>query len=203
MINFISSIFKIILISIIAIVIIYCLILLLKNSSSRKITLYVLSVIVIFSGVFSFFQIKKTLDYCSREIGSAYHIEMHEDYSIISQYDLTQLSLDTEDNLNYKCVISKSPENYNGIDKNYKMLINEIPATSNVCSAGKVESVFLLNYYNTDNEILSTSEIRVIIEYLTRETRITFTTKNINYSVSYLDTYLEINGLFLKVVEGV
>ncbi len=201
--SFFGSIGKIIIYAVIGIAIIIGLVMLFKHDQTRKYTLYALSIIIIVAGVISCFKIRSTLDIGSREIGTAIHIEMKKDYNVVSEFDLTQISFDSSDFINYKSVISKSSEKFNGTDKNYMAMINEMPAIKTECSAGKVDSTFVINFYDTEEKVLSTAELRIIIEYLSKETRITVSMKNINASVSYFDAYMEINGFLLKVVEGV
>lgn len=199
--GFFNSIGKIILYSLIAVAVVFVLVLLLKNTSTRRITLYALSAIIIVVGVISCFKIQSTLDIKSQEVGTAIYIEEKQDYDVISTFDIGSMSFEAEDYETYKNISSFKPETFNGTDKDYKMLINDRPADKNNVYAGKIESEFVFNFYNTDDSVLSTAKINIVVEYLAKETRVTTIMKNENSSVSYFDSFMEINGLVIKVVE--
>lgn len=199
--SFFTSVGNIILYSLIALAVVTVLAFLLKYRSTRILTLYVLSFAIIVAGIISTVQIVKTLDIKSQEIGSAYQVEAVQDYKVISEFELTYVDFETEDYVNYSATVLRTPENFNGVDKDYIMLLNESPAYINNVYAGKMDSSFSLNFYNSEETVLSTADVRVVIEYLAKETRITITMKNINSSVSYMNSYMELNGMTLKVIE--
>lgn len=199
--SFFESVGKIILYVLIALAVVTVLAFLLKHKSTRTFTLYGLSIVIIFAGILSTVKIIKTFDIYSKEIGSAYTVEVVKDYDTISEFELTYIDLDSDDLINYSVVEHRPAEEFNGKDKDYIMLLNENPAYTNYVFAGKMDSTFALNFYNSEENVLSTAEIRVVIEYLAKETRITITMVNTNASVSYLNSYMELNGMTLKVVE--
>lgn len=195
-----QSVGKIIGLALIGVVVIILLVLLLKFKETRKLTLYALAVVIITFGIISCVNIKNTLDIKSKEIGSAFHLEQKYDYNVIAEFDFGTLDFDSDDNVNYKSVISEKARVFNGIDKDYVMLFNGNPADVNNVSAGKIDSIFKFTFYDTEEKTLSIAEVRIVIEFLSKETRVTTTIKNTNSCVSYMDSYMEINGCIIKII---
>lgn len=197
-----KSIGKIIGLALVGVVVIILLVLLLRFKETRKLTLYALSVIIITFGIISCVNIKSTFDTKSKEIGSAFHLEQKYNYNIIAEFDFGTIEFDSDDNVNYKNIKSEKTRAFNGVDKNYIMLFNGEPADINNVSAGKMDSTFKFTFYDTEEKVLAIAEVRIVIEFLAKETRITTTMKNTNSSVSYMDSYMEINGCIIKIIGG-
>lgn len=184
----------------IALVVIFCLVLLLKFKPTRKFTLYALSIIIIFSGGFCSYLTYDILNTHSQEIGHAYHIEYVEDYTIISEFQYGYIDFESEDNINYKNISSYKAQEFNGTDKDYVVLINNLPADYNEVLPGKVLATINLNFYDVNGNVTATIKIDINIEYLSKETSVKINAQNKNNSISYLSTYMEINGVDIKVI---
>ena len=90
---------------------------------------------------------------------------------------------------------------FDGENKDYILLFNDQPAVNTVVTNGKVVGDVNLVFYGLDGEVVSKAELNFVIEYFASQTKVTTTITNVNDSVSYLETYMGINGAILKVVE--
>lgn len=162
---------------------------------------YFICFILIAVGVFSSVELIKIFNVKSQEYGTAITIETMNNYKEISRFDYGVIAFDTEDYEKYSNITVFEPENFNGQNKDYVILFNDNMLDNIVVSNGKISGTLNLRFYDVDGNIITTSSLNFIIEYLSQGTRVTCTTTNSNQSVSYFNTYMELNGAVLKVVE--
>lgn len=162
---------------------------------------YILCFILIFIGIFSTIELVKLFNVKSAEYGTVITIETKNDYTEISKFDYGSLSFDTEDYVNYTNVSTFSPQEFNGRENNYTILVNGNPTSNVIINAGKITGDLTLSFYDLDGEVASIADLHILIEYYASGTKVTLTIQNFNDSVSYLTTYTNINGAVIKVVQ--
>ena len=162
---------------------------------------YLLCFILIFIGIFSTIELVKLFNVKSAEYGTVITIETKNEYTEISKFDYGSLSFDTEDYLNYSNVSTFSPQDFNGRENNYTILVNGNPTSNVIVNAGKITGDLTLSFYDLDGEVASIADLHILIEYYASGTKVTLTIQNFNDSVSYLTTYTNINGAVIKVVQ--
>ena len=69
-----------------------------------------------------------------------------------------------------------------------------------VQTAGRISGDIAINFYNLDGQLITTADLNFVVEYQASNTKVTATITNVGDSVSYLNTYMEINGAILRVV---
>ena len=167
-----------------------------------KLSHYIFCVIVIVVGAFCFMNILDTFSIKSGEYGTAVNIITKNNYDEVSRYDYGSLSFDTKDNVNYENKSSFIPTKFNGKENRYILLFNDNLVTNLEVSSGSISGEFTKNYYDTNGELITTSNLKILVEFLETEVRVTMLITNTNDSVSYLSTYTNINGAVLKVVKS-
>lgn len=187
--------------AVIAVIVVICIVIFFKFESTRKLMLYLISVVIIATGIYSCIGLNDIFGVKSQEIGIAIHIETQKDYTSISYFDFGIISLESEDYVNYSNVTSFDTQEFDGTDKEYLILFNERPADNVITTSGSVSGVVILNFYDTDNEIIVTAELNVLIEYFAKETKVSTSIRNTNGSVSYLNSEMELYGAVIQVVE--
>lgn len=162
---------------------------------------YLLCFILIFIGIFSTIELVKLFNVKSAEYGTVITIETKNEYTEISKFDYGSLLFDTEDYVNYSNVSTFSPQDFNGRENNYTILVNGNPTSNVIVNAGKITGDLTLSFYDLEGEVVSNANLHILIEYYASGTKVTLTIQNDNDSVSYLSTYTNINGAVIKVVQ--
>lgn len=161
---------------------------------------YLLCGLIIVIGVFSSIKLVNMFNVKSKEYGTVLSIETKQNLNIEAKYDLGYLDFEDNENGLFIYEVSEIPIKFNGANKEYSILFNSEPVYDVKVFNGKIEGVLTLNFYNTDGTLITTSEVKILIEFLASETRIKFETKDIKKSNSYLYRYLDINGAQLKIL---
>ena len=161
---------------------------------------YLICCIICIFGIISIIELIDLFNVSSVEYGKVLSIESIQNLQVENDFDLGYLDFESKDNVNYTCEVSQAYQAFNGSEKDYKLMLNGQLAHDVKVSSGKIEGIFTINFYNTDGEKITTSDIEVNIEFLATDTILTFKTQNINDSMSYLNKYFDINGLRLKIL---
>ena len=103
--------------------------------------------------------------------------------------------------MNFTNVSTFAPQDFNGKQNDYTILVNGNPTSNVVVNAGKISGDLTLTFYGLNGDAVSTADLHILIEYYASGTKVTLTIQNINDSVSYLTTYTNINGAVIKVVQ--
>ncbi|MBQ8451588.1 MAG: hypothetical protein IJ538_02300 [Clostridia bacterium] len=146
-------------------------------------------------------ELVKLFNVKSAEYGTVITIETKNDYTEVSKFDYGSLSFDTEDYVHFTNVSTFAPQDFNGKQNDYTILVNGQPTNNIIVNAGKISGDLTLAFYNLNGDVASTAELHILIEYYASGTKVTLTTQNSNDSVSYLTTYTNINGAVIKVVQ--
>lgn len=140
-------------------------------------------------------------DTTSADYGKAITIETKNDYEEVSKFDLGTFALQSTDYVNYSYTNTYGVEEFNGNKNEYLLLLNDKPADNFVQSSGKISGEFVLNFYDTDGNVLSSAKLSVLVEYFASGTKVSINLVNTNDSVSYFNAYTNTNGAVLKVVK--
>ena len=171
-----------------------------KYKGLTKILLPTIFAIILITGIVSSIELVKILDVESKEVGSAIHLQQ-DNFDSVSRFEFGVIELESNDNSIFKNTRSFESEHFDGTDKKYLLLVNDMPCDSVVTKAGSVEGVFNLNFYDTEGKVITTAKLKILIEYFDKETKVTTSIINTNYSVSYLNAYMEYHGVLIEVVE--
>lgn len=161
---------------------------------------YVLCLVMIVIGTICTIELVDVFNITSADYGKAITIETKNDYEEVSKFDLGAIPLSSADYVNYSYTNTYGAEKFDGNKNEYLLLLNGKPADNFTQSSGKVSGMFVLKFYDTDGSVLCTSKLSVLIEYLAGGTRVSLNLVNENDSISYFNTYSNINGAVLKVV---
>ena len=162
---------------------------------------YLICFVLIIVGICSSMELVKIFSVRSAEYGTIASIETVNDYSVISVFDCSGFHMDTPDNSYFEYSITKDPEKFNGKEKDYTLLLNGQPVNNVVSTSGKISGDYIKNFYDLDGEVITTAKVHVLIEYLASGTNVTLSMENVNASVSYFETYAQVSGAVIKVVE--
>lgn len=162
---------------------------------------YIICFVLILVGIFSTMELVKLFNVKSAEYGTVITIETKNDYTEVSKFDYGSLSFDTEDYVHFTNVSTFAPQDFNGKQNDYTILVNGQPTNNIIVNAGKISGDLTLAFYGLNGDVVSTAELHILIEYYASGTKVTLTTQNSNDSVSYLTTYTNINGAVIKVVQ--
>lgn len=91
-------------------------------------------------------------------------------------------------------------EDFNGTDKEYKVVLNNYVLTDCDIKAGSIFSTISMDFYNTDGEIVCPATMQLSIKFLSNKTQLTLTTKGQKNS-SFFEQYFKDNGIRLQVLE--
>ena len=186
---------------IIGIVLIVLFALAVKYQSFGIYAFYFITSILVIVGITSSIQLVDMFDDVSKEVGSAIHIEMEEDFESVSYFDYGIIDLQSNDYITYKNVQSFDSQKFDGTNRDYIILFNHMPCNNIVLNPGSISGVFVLNFYDVNGDVETTSELSILIEYLDKETKVSTSIVNTNNSVSYLNTFMELHGSIIEVVE--
>lgn len=93
----------------------------------------------------------------------------------------------------------KAVNGYDGTKNKYELLVNNTPCSVNTTGAGYLNSEFRLKFYNINGEVDEDTTLYINFQFFNNKTNIRLVCKN-NNAVSYWKSYIENNGLNLKIV---
>lgn len=185
-----------VLIGIILIAVAICVVIMLKYEQSRKALLYALGAMAIFVGTFSGIALAKEMRAESYVRGSLNGI------NITSQQRFaysTNNIVFYEDNgkFVYDTTLVKVEE-FNGIENEYKVLLNNHEIINAQITAGNIVAQITLDFYDTAGNVLCSSNLSIQIEFFADKTTLQLITEN-NTQAQYLEAYVKNNGLCITI----
>lgn len=162
---------------------------------------YIICFVLIFVGIFSTIELLKIFNIKSAEYGTVITIETKNNYIEISKFDYGSLSFDTEDYINFTNISTFAPSDFDGKSNDYTILFNGQPVSNVVVNAGKISGNLIMYFRDLNGEIVSTSDLYILIEYYASCTKVTLSMVNMNDGIAYFTTYTNINGAIIKVVQ--
>lgn len=160
---------------------------------------YLICGVLIIVGIFCTINLVDTFNVKGGEYGSVVIFEQKA-YTEFSKFDQIY-DFDSTDFVNYSHVSSYAPQRFNGKKTTYDLLVNEKPVVVTSRSAGRITGYYELNFKDANADVIVTVRLDITVDYLSDQTRVTITTQNYNNSISYLNNYMNTNGLVLRVVE--
>ena len=94
----------------------------------------------------------------------------------------------------------KRVESFNGLEKEYRVTLNDYILISADINAGSIFSDVAIDFYDTNGNIVCNSLMKVSIQFLSNKTQLTISTTG-NTNASFLEQYFSDNGIRLKVIE--
>lgn len=91
-------------------------------------------------------------------------------------------------------------DDFNGKDKEYKVLLNDYVLVDCDINAGSIFSVVNMDFYDTNGEIVCSSSMNISIQFLSSKTQLKITTTG-QTNASFFEQYFTDNGIRLQVVE--
>ena len=161
---------------------------------------YIICLVLIFVGVISTFNLVDIFSAKSGEYGKVFVYETPGYDNEFSRFDYGSIDFDTEDYYQYKNVSTFATQDFDGVKNEYTLYFNDQPLNNIVQTAGRISGELTVKFYDTDGQVATTAQLNVVIEYLASATKVTMTINNDDNAVSYLNTYMEINGAILRVV---
>lgn len=162
---------------------------------------YIICFILIVVGAFCTIELVDMFSVKSGEYGSVITYKTQENYEEFSKFDYGTIEFDTEDYTNYKNITTFGTQDFDGTKNEYTLLFNGQPLNNVSQSAGRINGDLALKFYDLNGAEITTANIHFMVEYLASTTKVTTTITNTNNEVSYLNTYMEINGAVLQVFE--
>ena len=91
-------------------------------------------------------------------------------------------------------------EDFNGKDKQYKVVLNDFVLINAEIKAGSIYSLVTMDFYNTDGKLVNNADMHLSIKFLSSKTTLTLSTTG-QENASFLEQYFADNGIRLKVLE--
>lgn len=161
---------------------------------------YIICAVLILIGVFCTVELVSIFDVQSGEYGTVFVYETPYKYDEFSRFDFGRIDFDSQDYQKYQSITTYGAQSFDGTKNNYTLFFNDQPLNHIVRTAGRISGDLAIKFYDLDGEIITTAELNFVVEYLATNTKVTVTITNTDNSVSYLNTYMEINGAILRVV---
>ena len=161
---------------------------------------YIICAVLIVIGSFCTVELVNIFDVQSDEYGTVFVYETPYKYNEFSRFDFGRIDFDSQDYQKYQSITTYAAQDFDGIKNNYTLFFNDQPLNHIVQTAGRISGDIAINFYNLDGQLITTADLNFVVEYQASNTKVTATITNDDDSVSYLNTYMEINGAILRVV---
>lgn len=161
---------------------------------------YIICAVLIIIGSFCTVELVNIFDVQSGEYGTVFVYETPYKYDEFSRFDFGRIDFDSQDYQKYQSITVHDSQEFDGTKNNYTLFFNDQPLNHVVQTAGRISGDLAIKFYDLDGQIITTADLNFVIEYQASNTKVTITITNVNDSVSYLNTYMEINGAILRVV---
>ncbi len=161
---------------------------------------YLLCFILILSGVFCSIGLVHEFNVESGVYGTFESVETINKYNDVLKVDKGVIPFETENYKDYTAVVTEEYTYFDGKYNDYAVMFNGNLLSDVQIYAGKITASINLNFYDNYGEKITTSVVNILIEFFDSNTKITFTTQNIDNSYAYLNQYMNVNGSVLKVV---
>lgn len=161
---------------------------------------YIICFVLIIIGAFCTIELVDVFNIKSGEYGSIITYDRQEDYEEFSKFDYGFIDFDTVDYINYENISTFGVQSFDGTEEKYTLFFNGQPLNNVIQTAGRISGDLALKFYDINAEEITTANMDFVVEYLASATKVTISVINENNSVSYLNSYMGINGAVLQVV---
>ena len=200
--SFFSELKNIILIGVIAIIVVFILMILMKNEAGRTILFYIVCFLMITVGGISGIQLYKEVKAESYvngtiDISNQFRQESFNYYntSLVFYHYL----YDDTDTYSFE-IDTLKVDDFNGKDKKYQVWLNDYYLLNTDFNSGSIFSVVYMDFYDTQGIMVNNAEMQISIRFLSNKTSLRIVTQG-NVNASYLEQYFADNGIRLRVVE--
>ena len=163
-----------------------------------NIVLYILAIAIILSGIFCGMNLYKDYFAESKSYGNGFNIDY--EYSI-EEFNYKNSSVTFSESATTNEYLFETDllkvNDFNALVYNYELVLNNYTLTANF-SAGAVESVFTINFYDTSNNLLCAAEMNIYISFLANRTYFKLTCDT-ELEQQYLSEYFTNNGIVLYI----
>lgn len=91
-------------------------------------------------------------------------------------------------------------ENFDGEKKTYKVMLNDFNLFNAEVNAGSVFATITIDFYDTQGQLIKSSDMSLSVKFLSNKTQITFATVG-SENAQFLEQYFSDNGLRLQIIE--
>ena len=91
-------------------------------------------------------------------------------------------------------------EDFNGKTKEYQVILNDYVLINSEINAGSVYSLVSMDFYDTEGNIICSSDLNISIKFLSNKTTLTLSTIG-NENATFFEQYFADNGIRLEIVE--
>lgn len=191
---------NIVVFAVLFLIIVVGIVIMLKFPSSRKIMLYIFAVVVITVGSMSAFGLYKDVTAKSYVVGSLDYEYLTTQESLT--YIRSSISFYKDDSVNngyyYEDNLLKT-EDFNGLEHEYLVKLNDYVLTNTIINAGSIYSVINIDFYDVENDIVCNACLDISIQFLSDKTKLRMNTSL--KDVPYLEDYFSNYGFNLEIVE--
>lgn len=106
---------------------------------------------------------------------------------------------DESDTYSYEIDL-KRVDTFDGIRKQYEVVLNGFVLTDTKISSGSVFSTASIDFYSTNGEIVCSSKLDISVKFLSGKTTLALSTVG-GQNASFLTQYFKDNGIRLKIIE--
>lgn len=196
--SFSDTIQNLIIFSAIILLAVFIIYLLIKHKRTRPIILYSLATIFIISGIFCGIAFVKGITAKSEINGSSVTLNKFSEESF--KYHVSSIELYGEsakgDYLFTKKLLPL--EDFNGKEYVYEIILNDYKLPNVEISAGNVNTTITIEFYDTNGELLQSSELEINVNFFTDRTELKLSTTG-EYNELYLENYFKNNGFRLDI----
>mgnify|MGYP001059902764 CR=1 FL=1 len=164
--------------------------------------LYILAFALIVAGVFCGLQLYKevkaesyvngTIDISNRFSQESFKYSAT---SVVFYHDL----YDDTDTYYFEKELLKV-DSFDGAQKTYNVVLNDYILLNCEIKAGSVYATVVLDFYNTDGQIVNSASMKISVKFLSSKTQLTLATTG-NTNASFLEQYFADNGIRLQIIE--
>lgn len=91
-------------------------------------------------------------------------------------------------------------ENFDGEKKTYKVMLNDYVLFNAEINAGSVFANVTIDFYDTQGQLVRSSDMNISVKFLSNKTQLTFATVG-SANAQFLEQYFSDNGLRLQIIE--
>ena len=184
----------------IALIIVICLSVLLKSDNGKKFVFYIVTGLIIISSIICGVQLYKEITAKSYINGQ---IDIRNQF-ITQSFEYKSSSVvftKSGENEAYTFEIDLTKvEDFNGEIKQYKIEMNDYILFNAVITTGSVSADVEIDFYDTQNKQVCTSELNILVEFLSNKTRLKMTTQGAKQA-EFLTQYFTDYGIRLSIAE--
>lgn len=171
-----------------------------RSETNGKYILYIAGFCLICAGAYSTFT---AIDYYSKQSTVYGTLEEHDPYEDFNffEYEIEGVAwyYDTDTETYYYSVDYATTAEFEG-KTGYTLLLNNSPCDTQSAN-GKLQGVLQLNFYDVDGTYITDITITTTMTFYSSSLKIKVDTTATNENISYLEEYIAVNGLSLRIID--